>query len=591
MVPGQSSHSLYRSASLLATVLFIFGSGCSESNTDVEPEPELVIISVLGTNDVHGQLSPATGRGGLTTISGYVDALREIRTEDGGGVLLIDAGDMWQGTLDSNLNEGAVMISAFNALGVAAAAVGNHEFDFGPVGPMPIPEGPTDDPQGALKLRATEAQFPLLAANLIDLATDLPVDWPNVKPSTMVEIAGIKIGIIGVMTSRALSVSIAANTVGLRVAPLTETIVREAKKLRTEGAALVIVTAHAGSFCDNFDDPLDLSSCNLSGEIMQVASELPPGLVDHINAGHVHRGIAHIVNGISITSSFASTRAFSRVDFTIDRRTGETQSRQVFAPQAACSFTHTDTGQCAAADDDLHTLVVARYEGYPIIPNSDVLAIATSAAAAVDEKKTEELGVTLDTAITLDNGPRSKLGYLLTDAVLQSIDADIYLHNVVGGIRANLPAGEVTFGKIFNIMPFDNRVVVLELSGADLRRIMEEQAHRTGRRAGFSGMHVYVECESDQMTIRMNLANGHDIDDDETVRVAVSDFLALGGDGILVPVMPADGFDYSSDLPMIRDVLVEWFTKAGRQDGTLSGLDLENPRWLLPETLPATCSL
>jgi 2',3'-cyclic-nucleotide 2'-phosphodiesterase (5'-nucleotidase family) len=175
--------------------------------------------------------------------------------------------------------------------------------------------------------------------------------------------------------------------------------------------------------------------------------------------------------------------------------------------------------------------------------------------------------------------------------VLQSIDADIYVHNVVGGIRANLPAGELTFGKVFNIMPFDNRVVVLDISGAELRHVMEVQAHRTGRRVGFSGMRVYVDCNDDQMSLRMNLANGQDVEDGDRLKVAVSDFLALGGDGILIPIMPAEGFEYSTDLPMIRDVLVDWFTKVGQQEGTRQVVDLKTPRWMLPDSLPASCSL
>ena len=160
--------------------------------------------------------------------------------------------------------------------------------------------------------------FHVLAANLIDEETGRPVDWDNVRPSVILDVNGIKVGIIGVMTSRALQATIAANVVGLRVAPLVETITNEARALREQGASVVIVTAHAGSSCKQFEDPTNLSSCNMAGEIMRVASALPAGLVDHIIAGHVHRGIAHIVNGISITSAYSNTRAFSRVDFDID---------------------------------------------------------------------------------------------------------------------------------------------------------------------------------------------------------------------------------------------------------------------------------
>ena len=98
----------------------------------VAPGGDGVRIAVVGTNDVHGQLLPTEDRGGLVELSGYVAALRA--SGDADAVLLVDAGDMWQGTLESNLDEGASVTAAYEALGYAAAAIGNHEFDFGPAG-------------------------------------------------------------------------------------------------------------------------------------------------------------------------------------------------------------------------------------------------------------------------------------------------------------------------------------------------------------------------------------------------------------------------------------------------------------------------
>ncbi len=575
----------------LAVFLFFIASACTKSVDEPESKDDVVIVSILGTNDVHGELLPQPGRGGLTTLSGYVDALRAVRAADNGGMLLIDAGDMWQGTLESNSSEGESVMAAFNALGYTAAAIGNHEFDFGPAGPLPIPASDADDPQGALKLRAAEAEFPMLAANLIDLSTNQPVAWENVQPSAMVEVAGIKVGIIGVMAADALHATIAANVVGLRVAPLTESIIREAQALRENGAALVIVTAHAGSRCNEFDDPLDLSSCDLAGEIMQVASELPPGLVDHIIAGHTHAGIAHIVNGISITSSFSNTRAFGRVDFTIDRRTHATKTRRVYPPQPVCRYVNTESGQCAARDDESDAVVEATYEDQQIVPGKAVLAIAESAAQRVSEIKAEELGPYLETPITLDGNPESALGNLMTEALLEMYDADIAMHNVSGGIRENLPSGNLTFGSVFQMFPFDNRVVILDISGVDLRRIIANQVHREGRRAGFSGMRVFVECADDQMSIAMLLADGREIQDEENVRVLANDFLALGGDDLLTPAMPDDGFRFSNDLPLVRDSLTQWFRMQGDNLHAEHFLDEENRRWNQPDPLPADCSL
>ena len=95
--------------------------------------PHLVTLSIVGTTDLHGFVFPRNGRGGLAVLAGFLNNLRAARKADGGAVLLLDAGDTFQGGIESNLSEGALVVDAFNAMGYAAAAIGNHEFDFGPV--------------------------------------------------------------------------------------------------------------------------------------------------------------------------------------------------------------------------------------------------------------------------------------------------------------------------------------------------------------------------------------------------------------------------------------------------------------------------
>src|SRR5436190_2843300 len=114
-------------------------------------------ISVVATSDLHGGVLARDDRGGLAMLGGYVHNLRAARASDGGGVLLVDSGDMFQGTLESNLNEGAAVVNAYNTLGYSAAAIGNHEFDYGPTGPEETVQKPGEDPRGALKARAAGA--------------------------------------------------------------------------------------------------------------------------------------------------------------------------------------------------------------------------------------------------------------------------------------------------------------------------------------------------------------------------------------------------------------------------------------------------
>lgn len=543
-------------------------------------------LSIVSTNDVHGELHGERNRGGLVSISGYVNALRAARGVN--NVLLVDAGDMWQGSIESNLNEGAAVVSAYNAMGYAAAAVGNHEFDFGPTGPGVTVAEPGDDPRGALKARATEAAFPLLAANVVDVSTGHAVDWHNVRSSTIVSAAGVDVGIIGVVTSSTPQTTIAANLVGLDFAPLARTIRHEAERLRASGVALVIVVAHAGGSCEDFSDPLDLATCDPDSEIFEVARSLPSGLVDHIFAGHKHEGLAHVVNGISIASGYSHTYAFSRVDFRVDPSTGAVTRDRLFPPQVACPFRRVDDQQCVwLRTPDAGPAV---YEAFTVAPDPAVVRIADAAATEASERKLRKIGPYLETPFTLKGNPESALGNLMTRALLESAGADVAVHNVSGGIRGILPAGELTYGSLYEMFPFDNRVVVIPMSGRDLRRIVAAQVRKSRRRAGIAGMRVRASCDDSTLNVEMRLDDGRLITDGDSLRIVVNDFLALGGDGILDPAMPAGGYIYDTELPLARDVLVDWFSKRDRlhAEDFLTG---DNPRWRVPAEVPDECRL
>ncbi len=291
----------------------------------------LVTLSIVGTTDLHGVALPRNGLGGLPLLAGYVNNLRAARAADGGAVLLLDSGDTFQGGIESNLSEGAMVVDAYNAMGYTAEAIGNHDFDYGPVD-SPLGRQMPGDPRGALKARAAQAKYPFLAANLIDEKTGRQVEWANVRPSTIVTAAGVKVGLIGVMTFDGLTSTVLANVHGLRIAPLVATISAEASKLRAAGAEVVVVLSHAGGRCDRFDQPADLSSCDQDSEIFQVARNLPHGLVNVIAAGHTHNALAHEVEGIGIIQPFSRGQAFGRVDVVFDKSARRVQRLQLFAP-------------------------------------------------------------------------------------------------------------------------------------------------------------------------------------------------------------------------------------------------------------------
>jgi 2',3'-cyclic-nucleotide 2'-phosphodiesterase (5'-nucleotidase family) len=309
----------------------------------------------------------------------------------------------------------------------------------------------------------------------------------------------------------------------------------------------------------------------MDGEIMQVAEALPAGLVDHIVAGHVHQGIAHVVNGVSITASYSSTRAFSRTDLRVARNDGALVARELYPPQPVVF---------AAGD---------KYEGIALRGDATIARIAGEAVDAANAIKNRKLGVTLTAPFELVPDVESALSNLMTEAMLDSFDADIAIHNVFGGIRSGLPAGQLTYGTVYQMFPFDNVVTIHQISGRELREIVARKA-AVRRKPGFAGMRAIVRCGADGMEVTLRLDDGRIIHDTDTVRVIANDFLALGGDDILTPAIPAEGLEINQDLPLTRDTLVRWFETNG---GTLDPADFrthDNPKWQVLDIITESCT-
>ena len=537
-------------------------------------------ISIVGTTDLHGRVFADAGRGGLALLGGYLAHLRAARQADGGAVLLLDAGDAFQGGMESDLSEGAIVVDAYNALGYTAAAIGNHEFEYGAVDVWESEHTQPGDPRGALKARAAQARFPMLAANLLDASTGRRVEWPNVGASTLVEAAGVKVGIVGAMTFDALTKTLGANVGGLSVAPLTDAIRTEASALRSAGAQLVVVVAHAGGDCAGLDDPNDLSSCDAEAEIFDVVRRLPPGLVDVVVAGHTHAAVAHHVAGVAIVQAFSWGRAFSRVDVTVDRATGRVGPVRMFEPRQVCAQADA-SGHCDAQSSGT-PLGPARYEGRPVEPDRAVTAAMAPALQRVRTLRATLVGPLLDSPIPRVAGDESAIGNLFADALLgmtPGTDAAISYSTGPGGLRADLPAGPLRMGPLYDVFPFDNRVVGLHVTGAQLRQVIAAQLRRPRGRAsalGVAGIRVQVACAGGGFRVHVSRASGHPIADDERLAITTTDFLAARAASISPTDVATTG---AAHLPLLRDVVARWLQRRGGRLRQEHFADPARPRW------------
>ncbi|MFL5599419.1 MAG: 5'-nucleotidase C-terminal domain-containing protein [Gemmatimonadaceae bacterium] len=437
-------------------------------------------LRIIATNDFHGALEPrpdANGvrRGGAAYVAG---AINRARTECAPRceTLLLDAGDLFQGTPASNLSYGRPVVDYYNRMGYAAAALGNHEFDWG-----------TD----TLRARMRQAKFGIFGAN-VRYTDGRDVKWiPN---DTLVTRGGIKIGIIGVSTVATPTTTRSANVVGLRFdnpAPIVDSI---ATALRNRGANYVVVIAHAGAMC-NRDGVTDCG-----GEIIDLARNLTTK-VDAIVSGHTHTLVNAEVKGIPIVQARSSGRAIDVLDIPL-RGNASLPVRHEVREIAI------DTIQPVSAIDSIVQKAVARVA--PVV-NRHVATIPVTLAR---------------------QGSQYPLGNLIADAQRWAAKGDVAIMNN-GGIRTDLRAGEATYGSLFELQPFGNVLYSLSMTGTQLRGLLEAMVGRSSINDHVSGLVIRYDPSKPvgSRVVSITMADGTPLSSTRTYNVIVNDFLATGGEG------------------------------------------------------------
>ncbi len=231
----------------------LYGSGCApksnlspdlESNGQAPQGHDIETIAILGTNDLHGVIAPQTLKtreldgvipieyqaGGISYLASYVKILR---SEFGRNLIWLDAGDEFQGSIESNQEQGRPLVTFFNQTGLHAAAIGNHEFDFG---------------LDALKERMLEAQYPYLGANILSKNSNRLAnkELPHLKSHALIDAGRIKVGVIGLSTIETPQTTRSVYVQDLDFGDAKEATLREAAEVRKAGADIVIAVAHVG---------------------------------------------------------------------------------------------------------------------------------------------------------------------------------------------------------------------------------------------------------------------------------------------------------------------------------------------------------
>jgi 5'-nucleotidase len=470
-------------------------------------------LTVLHTNDMHARVEPhqidGQEYGGYARLATLIQQRRAVDENP----LLLDAGDVFQGTIYFNVYEGLADLAFMNYIGYQAMAVGNHEFDLGP---------------NPLRTFGQFASFPVLAANL-DLKGDPELD-EVVEPHTVVEVDGEPIGIVGNVTESIFSISSPGETVALF--DQVESVQASIDTLQAEGVNKIILLSHQG-----FGQDIDLVA-QLEG-------------VDLAIGGH-----SHTLLGDYEGHPFSGRGSYpTMVTDAAGREVPVVQAWQWGALLGRLVLDFDENGEVTEIREAQPIPVDASIEPDPVVETM-VAGWMLPVADMVNE-------VVAQAKATIPRGAfgefHNPVGYLLADAYLMITEAagSVAAFTNVGGVRAEIEEGDVTYGDLLTVAPFNNTMVVMDVTGAELLAALEHGAGGGGRLIPSEGT-TYTINDGEVVDV---IVAGEPLDLDATYRVTVNSFTASGGDGHEV-LRDAGGYRVDTGLLDI-DAFVEFIRSLG----------------------------
>jgi 5'-nucleotidase len=526
-------------------------SACTpNNNTPVVLPEKLVEVTVLGLNDFHGNLDPTTfngiqipnpsGTGTIGITAGGIEALggqlADVRKENANTVF-VGGGDLIGASpVTSSLLRDEPSVIALSKLGMKASALGNHEFDQGLTELLRMQNGGCASNDLA---KACQFQNPYPAAGFKWLGANVEykADGKNPFVPYYVETTpgGAKIGFIGAVLKDTPTIVSPTGVTDINFLDEASSINKYVPVLKAQNVDAIVVLIHqGGSLKAGSLEKFDTVGCkDLEGSIVDIAKKIDSGVVAIIS-GHTHQGYNCVVPDPAgkpriIIEGEQYGHLLQRLDLTVDIANHKVSS----AKAANVVINYSERKTAGKLDADMTTLL-------------------TNARAKTDAVKNQfvvNLGVP-QIKLPANRSSESALGDVIADAQLaatQAQSAKIAFMNP-GGIRADLPIAAnikannaLNFGDVFAVQPFGNSMVVMDLTGAQIKALLEQQT--SGGNAGTNTKLLQIS-NGFSYTLTLSAAegsrvsklalNGTALVDTTSYRVAMNSFLAGGGDNFTV---------------------------------------------------------
>jgi 2',3'-cyclic-nucleotide 2'-phosphodiesterase/3'-nucleotidase/5'-nucleotidase len=457
------------------------------------------IIDILSITDFHGTLIKSGRNPGMAAL---VNEIKKHKAANK-NTLFVSAGDLFQGSAESNLLYGKPVVDSLKEAGMIASAIGNHEYDWGV---ERIPGW------------AKDGNFTFLGANIYDRKTKQPVSY--VKPYIMVDVAGYKVAFIGLTTPETAYKTKPEIVKDVEFKAPLEVMPKYITEVAEQGASLIIALTHLGASQDK------------AGVITGEAAELNvlSGL-DGIIAGHSHNIIAGKAGNVPLVMAYYNGRSIAKLSYIFAKST----RKPVYGLMAV---------------DNLFERL------FTLADNLVVKGIIDKYMAQIQPILSEKIGVAM-VDLNHNTTKPSLMGEWVCEIMRKKTGAQISFQNG-GGLRVSLPKGDLTMSSMYTLMPFDNTLVTAKLTGAQVKEAIENGLGNPKISFGqVSGVFVVYDLSRPfgDRVISMKLENGEVIDPKKLYTVVANDFMFSGGDNYVSLMKGKDIYD--TGLP-IREAIVEY---------------------------------
>ena len=550
-------------ALLLAAALVLAAMPVAHAQTAVP-------LRIIAINDFHGHLEPGDL---VVQVPDPDDSSRTVPLRSGGAAYLasrirqlraearhsvvVSAGDLiGAAPLISGQFFDEPTIEVMNEIGIDLNAVGNHEFDRGAGELLRISRGgcrsePVVDRVscGGGSGGYAGARFPFLAANVEDR------NGRPLFPSTLGrEVDGIKVGFIGAVTRGTPGIVKADRVVGLRFSAEAQAVNAAAAALKAQGVEAIVAVIHEGGDAEG-----GINGCiNPRGAIFEIERQLDRS-IDAVLSAHTHRAYNCRIGDRIVIQAASFGRLIAVVDLMLDRASGDVIASQTRARNVPVPNGMSRSDRLAAV--------------YPALPpDPRVAAIVEHYRARSAPIASRPVGrIAAPFVRSASAGGDSALGRLIADAQLAATrhDGAVVAFTNPGGIRTELRShasdGSINYAELYALQPFGNALVTMTLSGAQLKRLLEQQwSARSADRArmlqpsrDFTYTWDPVRPVGDRVLAESLRLNGRRVDPDRRYRVTVNDFLSSGGDGFSVLREGTDAVGGALDI----DALIQFIRR------------------------------